>query len=39
MEPELQRKAALAATAPAPNLSYNIGDLSKMSQTVTVYYI
>jgi hypothetical protein len=35
-ELELQRDAAPATTTPAPNLMFNIGGLSKKSQTRTV---
>jgi hypothetical protein len=36
-EPEPQRFATLAPTAPTPNVMFNKGKLSKMSQSVTVF--
>jgi hypothetical protein len=39
VEPEQQRDAAPARTAPAPKLMFNINEPSKMSQTkITVSY-
>jgi hypothetical protein len=37
VKPEPQRVGALALTAPAPNMMFNIGALSKMSHIITIF--